>query len=171
MFRRCLAIVAAVALVAPAQAEDADPGARCRKGALPFAATDANRLDDTQLREIFAGKKLGYVREHAQHAAVYLNQTRELRPDGSAVHTCNSGRGASGPWKPCPQISTAKNSVKGSRDVGVWRIANRSLCVASASFGERSDTCLAIHRRGTALAAKQLSGPRTNCIEGVVTAQ
>ncbi len=138
---------------------------------MPFAATDANRLGDAQLRETFTDKKLGYIRASTRSPGVFINATRELRADGSLVHNCTVGRGQTGPWKPCVDIGSDKAAIKGSRDVGVWRIANRALCVSSASFGDKSEGCFSIHREGATLAARQLTGSRTYCIEGRVTAQ
>jgi hypothetical protein len=165
-------VLVTAAAIAPAHAQQGnDPAARCRNGAIPFAASEANRLGDAQIRDLFIGKKLGYIRESTRTPGIYINATRELRADGSVEHHCSAGRGPNGPWKACAELGSDRQAIKGSRDVGVWRIANRALCVASASFGERSEGCFSIHREGTTLAAKQTGGPRSHCIEGVVTAR
>ena len=87
------------------------------------------------------------------------NSHRELRADGSVAHVCQFGRGTAGPWKPCTQIGSEKRTVPGARDVGLWSVKNRALRTFSASFGEGTEACFAIHRQGQAPAAKHISGP------------
>lgn len=167
---RHLAIVFLLLLVPSlAGAQDTPAGARCRYEAPPFAASDANRLSDTALKQLLTGKTFVYVREHAVKAGTYVRLSRELRSDGSFASTCESSGSREGGWKPCTSYGGAKQRVAGARDVGVWRIENRALCYIQAAF--KNDVCFAIHRQGSALAAKNISGPRTNCSEGPVTVQ
>lgn len=168
MPRFALAVLLIAAAPGLAAAQGNDPAARCRNGALPFAASDANRLADADLQQL-AGKTVVYIRESTRTPGVYVNLTRELRADGSSVHGCQAGRSPDGPWRACTSIGSDKASVAGSRDVGIWSVRARSLCVASASFGERAEGCFAIHRQGQVYAARQISGSRTFCIEGTIT--
>ena len=62
MIRRAMALLAALALPGAAQAQNAATSF-CKNGALPFAASDANRLAGPALRQALSGKRLLYVRE------------------------------------------------------------------------------------------------------------
>lgn len=162
----------AVALAVPSLAAAQNAATSfCRNGALPFAATEANRVAGAQLQPLISGKRLGYVREPNRGAGVWFNLTREFRADGSSVHGCLAGRSANGPWGPCRQVGEERVNVAGPRDVGVWSVKTNALYVVSASFGERSEGCFAIYRQGQAFAAKQLSGNRSFCVEGAITLQ
>jgi hypothetical protein len=169
MKRIALLGLAVLALPAAAAAQNAATSF-CRNGALPFAASDANRLTGAALQQALSGKRLGYVREGTR-AGLWFSLTRELRADGSAVHSCQAARGPSGPWGACRQVGEEKVNVAGSRDIGVWNVKDNALCVESASFGQRSLGCFAIYRQGGATAAKQLSGNRSFCVEGAITLQ
>lgn len=171
LIRISLAALLAGAWCSPAAAEGNDPTASCRNGAMPFPVSESNRLSDAAIQQLFAGKKLAYVREATKTPGLYISATRELRADGSVKHVCTLGRGTDGPWRPCPKIGDERTSIAGGRDVGVWSVRNGSLCTASASFSQRAEACFAIYRQGQALAARQVSGPRTFCIEGAVAAQ
>lgn len=142
----------------------------CRNGALPFAANAANRLTGPALQQALSGKRLLYVREGTR-AGLWFSLSRELRADGSTVHACEAARSPSGPWGACRRIGEEKVNVAGSRDVGVWTVKDNALCLESASFGRRSLGCFAIHRQGQALAAKQLTGNRSFCVEGPIALQ
>jgi hypothetical protein len=166
--RRLLGL--ALALPSGAAAQNAATSF-CKNGALPFAATEANRLAGPALTQALSGKRLVYVRESNKTAGIWFNLGREFRADGSSVHSCQAGRGPSGPWGACRQIGEEKVNVAGPRDVGVWNVKGNSFCVTSASFGERSTGCFALHRQGQALAAKQISGHRSFCVEGAITLQ
>jgi len=170
MKRIPIAAFAAVALPAAAVAQNA-PTSFCKNGAPSFAVSDANRLTGPALQQAVAGKRLGYVRESTRGGGIWFSLVREFRADGSSVHACQAGRGPSGPWGACRQIGEEKVNIAGARDVGTWSVKNNSLCVVSASFGERSEGCFALYRQGQAVAAKQLSGNRSFCIEGAITLQ
>ena len=167
---RIVFVAAALAVPSLAAAENAATSF-CRNGAPPFAATEANRAARAQLQALISGKRLGYVRESDRGTGVWFNLTREFRTDGSSVHGCQAGRTTNGPWGPCRQVGEERVNVAGPRDVGVWSVKNNALCVVSASFGERSEGCFAIYRQGQALAARQLSGNRSFCVEGAITLQ
>ena len=169
MIRIAIAAVAALVLPAAAQAQNAATSF-CRNGTLPFAASDANRLKGPALQQALSGKRLLYVREGTR-AGLWFSLTRELRADGSAMHSCQAARAPGGPWGACRQVGEEKVNVSGSRDIGVWSVKDNALCTESASFGSRSHGCFAIHRQGQATAAKQLSGNRSFCIEGAITLQ
>jgi hypothetical protein len=169
MKRIILLTIAALALPGTAAAQNA-PTSFCRNGALPLAASDANRLTGAALQQAISGKRLGYVREGTR-AGLWFSLTRELRTDGSSVHSCQAARGPSGPWAACRQIGEEKVNVAGARDIGVWNVKDNALCLESASFGQRSLGCFAIYRQGSAVAAKQLSGNRSFCVEGAITLQ
>lgn len=169
MIRRAMALLAALALPGAAQAQNAATSF-CKNGALPFAASDANRLTGPALRQALSGKRLLYVREGTR-AGLWFSLTRELRADGSAVHSCQAARSPNGPWGACRQIGEERVNVAGPRDIGVWNVQDNAFCTESASFGQRSAGCFSIHRQGQAFAAKQLSGNRSFCIEGAVTLQ
>lgn len=169
MIRASILALAALALPAAAFAQNAATSF-CRNGTLPFAASDANRLKGPALQQALAGKRLLYVREGTR-AGLWFSLTRELRADGSAVHSCQAARAPGGPWGACRQVGEEKVNVTGSRDIGVWSVKDDALCTESASFGSRSHGCFAIHRQGQATAAKQLSGNRSFCIEGAITLQ
>lgn len=165
----CTALLALWPAHAGAQSDDA---ARwCKNGALPFAATEANRLSDADIHKTLAGKRLVYVRETIKPPGQYINSYRELRSDGSVAHQCRNGPSAAGPWRPCGAIGSEKKSIAGARDVGVWSVNGRMLCTTPAAFGPRAEGCFAIHRQGQILAAKQMTGSRTYCIEGAITAE
>jgi len=161
----------AIGLVPSLAAAQNAPTSFCKNGALPFAATEANRLAGAALQQALSGKRLAYVRESMKTSGIWFSLGREFRADGSSAHTCQAGRGPSGPWGACRQIGEEKVNVAGARDIGVWSVKDNALCVTSASFGERSTGCFAIHRQGQATAAKQLSGNRSFCIEGAITLQ
>ena len=160
----------AAIMLPPAAAAQNAPTSFCKNGALPFAASDANRLKGPALQQALAGKRLLYVREGTR-AGLWFSLARELRADGSAVHSCQAARAPGGPWGACRQVGEEKVNVSGSRDIGVWNVKDNALCTESASFGRRSHGCFAIHRQGQATAAKQLSGNRSFCIEGAITLQ
>ncbi|HEY7610004.1 MAG TPA: hypothetical protein VIF14_12285 [Alphaproteobacteria bacterium] len=162
--------LAALALPALANAQNAATSF-CKNGALPFAASEGNRLTGPALQQALSGKTLGYVRESTRGGGIWFSLTREFRADGSAVHSCQAGRGPSGPWGACRRIGEEKVNVAGARDIGVWSVKDNGLCVESASFGQRSAGCFAIYRQGQAFAARQLSGNRSFCIEGTITLQ
>jgi hypothetical protein len=165
-------VLAAAFLVVPslAAAQNA-PTSFCRNGAMPFAVTEANRVSGPALQQLLAGKRLGYVRESNRGNGFWFSLTRELRADGSAVHGCQVSRSANGPWGPCRQVGEERVNVAGPRDVGVWSVKANALCMTSASFGARSEGCFAIYRQGQGLAARQLSGNRSFCVEGAITLQ
>lgn len=150
MMRALAALVPAIAFAAPAGAQDTPATARCRNEALPFPATDANRLTDEQLRALFTGKNFVYVRESTRVQGAFVRLGRELRADGSMVSTCQLGRNRAGPWKNCQTYGSDNQRIAGNRDVGA---------------------CFAIHRQGGALAAKNTRGPRHYCGEGPITVE
>jgi len=160
--------LAALALPTAATAQNAATSF-CKNGALPFAASAANRVSGPALQQALTGKTLVYVRESTRGGGIWFNLTREMRNDGSSVHACQAGRGPSGPWGACRQIGEEKVNIAGPRDIGTWKVQDNALCVESASFGARSAGCFTIHREGQAFAAKQLSGNRSFCIEGAIT--
>jgi hypothetical protein len=161
--------LAALMLPAAASAQNA-PTSFCKNGALPFAASAANRLTGPALQQALSGKRLLYVREGTR-GGLWFSLARELRVDGSAVHSCQAARSPGGPWAACRQVGEERVNVAGPRDIGVWTVKDDALCTESASFGARSHGCFAIHRQGQAMAAKQLSGNRSFCIEGAITLQ
>jgi len=169
-FRRICVLGLALALPSAAAAQN-NPTSFCKNGALPFAATDANRLTGAALQQAVSGKRLVYVRESTKTPGIWFNLGREFRSDGSSIHSCQAGRGPSGPWGACRQIGEEKVNVAGSRDVGVWNIKDNAFCVTSASFGDRSTGCFTVHRQGQALAARQISGNRSFCVEGGIALQ
>ena len=152
-----------------ASAQEAPDHANCRNEALPFPASDANRLSDDQLRQLLNGKTFLYVRAHTRSPGVYVRLGRELRGDGSMRSTCEFSRSREGAWKLCARHGSEKRKVAGAHDVGVWRTENRALCFVHAAFN--TTTCVAIHRQGGAVAAKYVSGPRSYCAEGPVSVQ
>lgn len=147
-------------------------GAASRKdGAMPFQASAANQLTGAQLQQAVTGKRLGYVRESLRVPGVYMNGTRELRADGSMVFTCQAARSPNGPWRPCRSYGSMQTRREGARDVGVWSIKNNAVCSMHASFGEKAENCVTIHRQGAVLAAVRAPGARTACIPGSITLQ
>lgn len=170
MNRFALAAIAIALISAPAAAQQRG-GALCKDGAPPFNAAAGNRLQGPALQQALAGKRLGYVRESLRTAGVWVNNTRELRADGSFAYTCEFSRSQSGPWRPCSSFGSTTNQASGARDVGVWSVKNNTLCMTGAAFGESSEACFAIHRQGAAVAAKRVSGPPSVCIEGAITLQ
>ncbi len=162
---------AAIALMTATAAAQQRGGALCKDGAPPFATAAGNRLQGPALQQALAGKRLGYVRESLRTAGVWVNNTRELRGDGSFAYTCEFSRNPSGPWQPCTSFGSTTKQAAGAKDVGVWNVKNNALCMTGAAFGESSEACFAIHRQGTAVAAKRVSGPPSVCIEGAITLQ
>jgi hypothetical protein len=166
-----LRVAAAVVLIGSAASAFAAVSPTCRDGAVPFAPTAANRLTGAQLRAAVSGKRLGYVRESVRHPGVWVNNSRELRADGSMVYRCGYSRSQSGPWQPCPSYGSVEHQRAGARDVGVWRISGDAVCATHASFSKSSEDCFAIHRQGGRFAAKRVSGPVSACLQGEVTLQ
>jgi hypothetical protein len=169
MLRASLVLVFAMSFAAPAGAQDTPANARCRNDALPFAATDANRLPDDQLRPLLSGKTFVYVRESTRVQGAFVRLGRELRADGSMLATCQVARARTGPWKNCQTYGSDKNRVAGNRDVGVWRIENRALCFDHTAL--KVGACFSIHRQGNVLAAKNVKSPRYYCGEGPITVE
>jgi len=170
MMRLAMAVVAIAALSFPAAAQQRG-GALCKDGAMPFEAAAGNRISGPALQQTLAGKRLGYLRESLRTSGVWVNNTRELRADGSFAYTCEFSRSPSGPWRPCTSFGSTTNQATGARDVGVWTVKNNALCMTGAAFGESAEACFALHRQGTAVAAKRVSGPVSVCIEGGITLQ
>ena len=109
-------VLVAVALAVPSLAAAQNvPTAFCRNGALPFAATEANRAARAQLQALISGKRLGYVRESNRGAGVWFNFTREFRADGSSVHGCQAGRSAAAASATPPVPLTSSMSIRPMR--------------------------------------------------------
>jgi hypothetical protein len=166
-----LATALAAALVGVPSLALAEATASCKDGAMPFPPTAANQLTGAQLQQAVTGKRLGYVRESIRVPGVYASNTRELRADGSMIYTCTFSRSPNGPWSACKSYGSMKTRREGARDVGVWSIKNNAVCSVHASFGEKAENCVAIHRQGSVLAAVRVSGSRTACIPGTITLQ
>ena len=128
-------------------------------------------MTGAQLQQAVAGKRLGYVRESLRTPGVFVNNTRELRSDGSMVYTCEYSRSPSGPWRVCSSYGSTTNRREGGRDVGVWSIKNDVLCSVHASFGQKNEDCITVHRQGSVLAAKRVFGSLTACMPGTITLQ
>jgi hypothetical protein len=165
-----LRIVIAGLLCAPSLAL-AQGTAACKDGAMPFAATAANQLTGAQLQQAVTGKRLGYVRESIRLPGIFVSNTRELRADGSMVYLCRYARSPNGPWQVCKSYGSMKTRREGGRDVGVWSVKNDAVCSMHASFGEKAENCVTIHRQGPVFTAVRASGSRTACIPGVITLQ
>lgn len=163
-------VLAALAAAQPSLAvAEVAAGASCKDGAMPFPPMPANQLTGAQLQQAVTGKRLRYVRESIRLPGVFVNGARELRADGSMVYTCQSSRSANGPWNPCKTYGSMKSRREGARDVGVWSIKNNAVCSMHASFGEKAENCVTIHRQGTVLIAARAPGARTACIPGTIT--
>jgi hypothetical protein len=145
--------------------------AACKDGAMPFAASAANQLTGAPLQRAVTGKRFGYVRESIRLPGIFVNNTRELRADGSMVYLCQYARAPNGPWQVCKSYGTMKTRREGGRDVGVWSIKNNAVCSMHASFGEKAENCVTIHRQGSVFAAVRASGSRSACIPGIITLQ
>lgn len=135
---------------------------------MPFATTSANQLTGAALQKAVTGKRLRYVRESIRLPGIHVNNSREFRPDGSMVYICQFSRSANGPWRPCKSYGSIKTRREGSRDVGVWSIKRNAVCSVHASFGEKAENCVTLHRQGAVLAAVRTSGSRTACIPGTI---
>lgn len=170
MLRTVIAVFASAALVSAAAAQSRNTPA-CKDAAMPFEATPANRLAGAALQQAATGKTLVYIRESTRTPGAWIKGAREHRPDGSMIYTCDVGRSAKGPWRPCKSFGSVERQAAGGRDVGVWSIKRDALCSAKAAFGERSEDCFAIHRQGGVFAAKRVSGPLSACVQGTVTLQ
>lgn len=170
MIRIALAVLTVALLPSTAGAQQRS-GALCKEAALPFAADAGNRLTGPAVQQVLVGKRLGYVRESLRTSGVWVNNTREIRADGSFAYTCEFSRSPSGPWRPCSSFGSTTNQATGAKDVGVWSVKNNALCMIGAAFGETAEACFAVHRQGAAVAAKRLSGPSSVCIEGGITLQ
>jgi hypothetical protein len=166
-----LALAAALGGAPSVVVAEAASGASCKDGAMPFPPTPANQLTGAQLQQAVTGKKLGYVRESIRVPGAFMNGTRELRADGSMAYTCQAGRSANGPWRPCKSYGSMQTRREGARDVGVWSIKNNAVCSVHASLGEKAENCVTIHRQGAVLVAARASGARTACIPGTITLQ
>jgi hypothetical protein len=168
-----LRFLAALAILVPggalAQMTQGTPA--CKDGAIPFAATAANRLVGAQLQQAVTGKTVVYLRESLRNPGLWVRSMREHRADGSMLYTCEASRARTGPWVACKSIGSVERRVAGGRDVGVWSIKNENLCSTKAAFGERTEDCFAIHREGAVYAAKRVSGPLAACMQGEVTLQ
>ncbi len=164
-------IAAGIALAAAPSFTRAESAASCKDGAVPFQPSAATQLTGASLQQAVTGKRLGYVRESIRVPGVFTQGTRELRADGSMVYTCQAGRSANGPWRPCKTYGSMQTRREGARDVGVWSIKNNAVCSMHASFGEKAENCVTIHRQGAVLVAARAAGARTACIPGVITLQ
>lgn len=160
-----------IASVAQAAAAQSQSSPACKDGAMPFEATAANRLTGAQLQAAVAGKRLGYLRESLRNPGMLVNNMRDLRADGSFVYTCEFARSPDGPWRKCGSFGSVEKRVAGDRDVGVWSINNNAVCATKSAFGPGAEDCFAIHRQGTAVAAKRVSGPLAACVQGAITLQ
>jgi len=161
----------AAALICPPSLAFAEGAPSCKDGAMPFAPTAANQLTGAQLQQAVSGKRLGYMRESIRTPGVFVNNTRELRADGSMIYTCEYGRSPTGPWHACASYGSIQTRRAGARDVGVWSIKNNALCGTHASFGQGSEDCFTVHRQGTVVALKRVSGPLSACLAGAATLQ
>jgi hypothetical protein len=164
-------IAAGIALAAAPSFARAESAASCKVGGMPFQASAATQLTGAPLQQAVTGKRLVYVRESIRVPGVFTQGTRELRADGSMVYTCQAGRSANGPWRPCKSYGSMQTRREGARDVGVWSIKNNAVCSMHASFGEKAENCVTIHRQGTVFAAVRAPGARTACIPGPITLQ
>ncbi len=170
MFRFAIAAAGVLMLCAPALAM-AQGTAACKDGAIPFKASAANQLKAGQLQQAVTGKRLVYVRESVRTPGIFVNNSREFRADGSMVYVCRYSRSPNGPWQECKSYGSLKTRREGSRDVGIWSIRNDAVCSMHASFNEKAENCITLHREGAVLAAVRSSGSRTACIPGIVTLQ
>ncbi len=150
----------------PALAQGQPSPGLCRDIEPGFATTEANRLTGDRLREALSGKTLVYTRPFTTQAG-FAKNSRELRPDGSSVYSCEAAAAEQGPWRPCQRFGSQRQNVSGARDAAVWSIKDRVLCVASAAFG--AEACFSIHQQGSAYAARRVSGAPGICMQGPIT--
>jgi hypothetical protein len=149
----------------------AEGAASCKDGPMPFPASAANQLTGAQLQQAVTGRRLVYIRESIRIPGVWVNNSRELKPDGSMVYVCTFARSPNGPWQPCKSYGSQQNRREGARDVGVWSIKNDAVCSVHAAFDEKQENCVTIHRQGAVYAAIRTSGSRTACIPGAIFLQ
>ncbi len=168
MLRVFIGALAGTAMAATAAAQSRGTPT-CKDAPMPFEVTAANKLGGAQLQQAVGGKTLVYVRESTRTPGVWIRGAREHRTDGSMIYTCEVGRSANGPWRPCKSFGSVERQAAGGRDVGVWSIKSEALCSAKAAFGDRSEDCFALHRQGEVIAAKRVSGPLSACVQGTVT--
>lgn len=128
------------------------------------AAQSGAPLTGAEIRAAFAGRTMEY---RSYRRAIgdlnrpsgferrpdggYLVVATEFRDDGSAVVRCRNfdARGNSGP--PC-------RFGAGGGDVGVWSVADNSLCLVWTIIRGGENACFAITREGKAYRFRQVSG-------------
>ncbi|HEY7609193.1 MAG TPA: hypothetical protein VIF14_08170 [Alphaproteobacteria bacterium] len=140
---------------------------RCENPAPPFTLTEGNRLRGAELVALLSGKAMTYFRKSKVNRGQnrYLKLHRQFRPDGSSLFTCEMGPSLNGPWRPCRRIATARSSVEGNREIGVWETREESVCFKFVSLGSGTPLCFAIHREAGRFYAK-VTRSVGNCVEG-----
>jgi hypothetical protein len=160
----CAGVSMAVAFAAgPAFAQPVGPFCA---GPLPFPVSEANRVPAKDMQKLFAGKSIEFVRRiqvpgeetprgRLPPTTVERIYSSVYRTDGSLTGVCEERAKAGDPFSPCRVSST----------VGVWRIADRSLCFSVFGFRDGQEACVSIHRQEGRYAAKLARGLWA-CIEG-----
>jgi hypothetical protein len=142
-------------------------------GPLPFPVTDANRVAANDLRKLFAGRTIEALRRgerpametpqgHSPATKVERKFSMQWRADGSFSAACEDRTGAIDAFKPCMAWGT---EATGSREVGVWQIADGLLCFRPLRIRSGQEACLSVHRAGGRYVAKLVNGPGS-CLEG-----
>ncbi len=142
-------------------------------GPFPFPLSDGNRVAAKDMRRLFAGKTVEYIR-HYQEEGIETPRGRTLpvrrerifglqwRADGSLLSTCEERTGTAESFKPCLGMTP---NVPGSSDAGVWRIADQVLCWTQTRVRGSEEVCVTVHRQDGRYAAKLARGAWT-CLEG-----
>lgn len=129
----------------------------CRVPPPPTPIAQSKPLNGAQIDRAFRGKAVTIVRQHVEHAQIYVRVRREFRVDGSMAFACQIGDSPAGPWEQCARIGTLERGETGHRDIGVWTVTGNRLCI-SQTFGGGITSCFEVYRSGTTLYAVQASG-------------
>jgi hypothetical protein len=154
LLRIATVTVLAASLAPIAQAQDRST---CRLPPPPVPLAQSKLLKGAEVDRAFRGKAVTIVRQHVEHAQIYVRVRREFRVDGSMAFACQIGDSPAGPWEQCARIGTLERGETGHRDIGVWTVTGNRLCI-SQTFGGGITSCFEVYRSGTALYAVQVSG-------------
>src|SRR5581483_11782149 len=149
-------------------------------GDTPTIPTETrNIVDRDSLRRTLVGKRLALVRKirvitdgSRQGAAArakfgeptHRRFTLNFREDGSAIIVCEALYGLTGRAASCPALSKVAGA-EGSREIGVWRQEQTTICMKFSRLATGEDLCFTLHREQERLALRPVNS-RWACLAG-----